>query len=314
MTDVDGSPAPAVPVPDLRTTTASVTHPPRRHSASRAAWTGGLAVVRGTGAALKGRDLSIVAAGLTYFAGIALVPWLLLGVWSATLLTSAATVTARAAELRLLVPDAIGAPEVWDRVVAAGVAIGPLGALVALFPASFYGEGLRRACLRVAPRPDRFTGWRARVAVLPLVVLVPLLPLGLLAASGVLADLARTGGPEASVASVVIVFHLVWLGLGAPLAWVFRIVAPGSLSLRATLVGAFTTSAVLSGFLQGFVLFLAIPLHLGVPFGGLTVVGAVVAIGLWLFVLHVLVLVGWTATTVLDGLWRGDPTGRGAGA
>jgi membrane protein len=106
----------------------------------------------------------------------------------------------------------------------------------------------------------------------------------------------------------------VWLGLGAPLAWVFRIVAPGSLSLRATLVGAFTTSAVLSGFLQGFVLFLAIPLHLGVPFGGLTVVGAVVAIGLWLFVLHVLVLVGWTATTVLDGLWRGDPTDRGAGA
>jgi membrane protein len=81
----------------------------------------------------------------------------------------------------------------------------------------------------------------------------------------------------------------------------------------ATLVGAFGTSAVISGFLQGFLLFLAIPIDVGIPFGGLDVVGATVAIGLWLFVLHVLLLTGWAATDALDRRLRGHPDDEGAG-
>src|SRR3712207_6944312 len=45
--------------------------------------------------------------------------------------------------------------------------------------------------------------------------------------------------------------------------------------------------------LQGFVLFLALPLRLGAPFGGLDVVGGIVAIGLWVFALHVVLVIGW---------------------
>jgi hypothetical protein len=67
-------------------------------------------------------------------------------------------------------------------------------------------------------------------------------------------------------------------------------------------VGAAFTAACLSGFLQGFVLFLALPLDLGAPFGGLAVVGGVIAVGLWLFVLHLVVLVGWLLTQSLDEL------------
>jgi membrane protein len=88
--------------------------------------------------------------------------------------------------------------------------------------------------------------------------------------------------------------------MGVVIAWGFRVVAPGGPSWFATLVGAFGTSAVLSGFLQGFLLFLALPIDLGIPFGGLDVVGATVAVALWLFVLHVLLLVGWAATDALD--------------
>jgi membrane protein len=64
--------------------------------------------------------------------------------------------------------------------------------------------------------------------------------------------------------------------------------------------GVFFTAACLSGFLQGFVLFLSLPLDLGAPFGGLTSVGSVVALGLWLFLLHVVLLVGWLLTQALD--------------
>lgn len=63
------------------------------------------------------------------------------------------------------------------------------------------------------------------------------------------------------------------------------------------------------GFLQGFVLFLALPLDLGAPFGGLTVVGGVVALGFWLFLLHLVVIAGWLFTQALDER-RSGRTGR----
>ena len=47
-------------------------------------------------------------------------------------------------------------------------------------------------------------------------------------------------------------------------------------------------------------LFLSLPLDLGAPFGGLTVVGGVVAVGFWLFLLHLVLIAGWLATEALD--------------
>ncbi|MDP9459868.1 MAG: hypothetical protein M3Q22_06335, partial [Actinomycetota bacterium] len=38
------------------------------------------------------------------------------------------------------------------------------------------------------------------------------------------------------------------------------------------------------------------------PFGGLTVVGGVVALALWLLLLHLVVLLGWLLTQSLDEL------------
>jgi membrane protein len=48
------------------------------------------------------------------------------------------------------------------------------------------------------------------------------------------------------------------------------------------------------------VLFLAIPLDLGRPFGGFGAVGACVAVALWLWVLHLVVLVGYALSRTLD--------------
>ncbi|GAA4785442.1 YhjD/YihY/BrkB family envelope integrity protein [Actinomycetospora chlora] len=264
-------------------------------------------LVRSVGETLRGRDLAAVAAGLTYFAGLGVVPWLLLAVWGAALVASPATVAAYLTDLRMLVPPGMGARPVYDALVRAGLDLGPWGALVTIFPATFYGEGLRRACLRLAPRPDRLTGWRARLSLLPLVLAVPVLALGVFATAPALADLARTGGTAGTLGQVVLAFHVSWLAMGVVIAWGFRVVAPGGPGWFATLVGAFGTSAVLSGFLQGFLLFLALPIDLGIPFGGLDVVGATVAVALWLFVLHVLLLVGWAATDALDRWWRSTP-------
>lgn len=263
-------------------------------------------LLRTLGATLRGRDLAAAAASLTYFGVLAVVPWALLALWTSTLLSSAATVTRRLADLRALVPPEMGARGPWDALVAAAVHLGPLGALVAVLPATFYGEGVRRACLRLVPTPDRFTGWRARLGLVPLLLVAPVATWVLLWPSGLLAGLAATGGAAATLLQIFVVFNVVFVALVLVLVWVLRAVAPGRPGWRATVLGAACTAAVLSGFLQGFVLFLSFPIDLGVPFGGLWPVGAVVAVCLWLFVLHLLFLLGWVATLALDRRLGGD--------
>ncbi len=49
--------------------------------------------------------------------------------------------------------------------------------------------------------------------------------------------------------------------------------------------------------------FLAIPVHLGSPFGGFTGVGAVVAISLWLWLFTALSLLGYLITLSLQHRW-----------
>ena len=203
-----------------------------------------------------------------------------------------------------LLPSEVGAPDAVERLVAAGVGLSLFDGLLALLPMSFYGEGLRRALLRFGGRREGMTGWKGRMAALPVVLVTPLLLYPLLLTVPVMADLAETGGAGATVGRIAIGFYGVMAALTVPLAWGFRVVAGEPVRWPALVTGALFTAACLSGFLQGFVLFLALPLDLGAPFGGLDVVGGVVALGLWLFLLHLVVIAGWLATQALDDLPR----------
>ncbi len=226
-------------------------------------------------------------------------------------LTSAERVTELGDRLAELLPSAVGAPDAVEELVAAGVGMSLLGGLLALLPMSFYGEGLRRALLRFGGRREALTGWKGRLAAVPVVLVTPLLLYPLLLTVPVMADLAETGGAAATVGRVAIGFYGVLAALAVPLAWGFRVVAGAPIRWPALVTGALFTAACLSGFLQGFVLFLALPLDLGAPFGGLDVVGGVVALGLWLFLLHLVVICGWLATQALDELTRGQRPGSG---
>jgi membrane protein len=256
---------------------------------------------------LTGRDLALIAAGLTFFAGIAVVPVLVLAFGLTSWLTSDATVRRLGARLAELLPPDLGAPAAVARLVDAGVTLSPPAALLTLVPISLYGEGLRRALLRFSGRRETLTGFRGRLAALPLLLLTPVLLYPLLLAVDVMADLARTGGAAATAGRVAIGFYSVLAALLIPVAWGFRVVAGGRVRPAALATGAFLTAASVSGFLQGFVLFLALPVDLGAPFGGLVVVGGVVALGVWLFLLHHVVICGWLLTLSLDDVLAGRP-------
>ena len=146
------------------------------------------------------------------------------------------------------------------------------------------------------------TGWRGRLAALPVLVAAPVLLYPLLLTVPVMADLADTGGVAATAGRIAVGFYATLAALTLPLAWGFRVVGGGRARWTALAAGALFTAACVSGFLQGFVVFLSLPLDLGAPFGGLAVVGGVVAVGFWLFLLHLVVISGWLATQSLDGL------------
>jgi membrane protein len=158
------------------------------------------------------------------------------------------------------------------------------------------------------------TAWRGRLLALPLLALTPLLLYLLLLAAREMAHLAETGGAAATVGRIALGFYSVLAVLTVPLAWGFRVVAGARVGWPALLAGVFFTAACLSGFLQGFVLFLSLPLHLGAPFGGLTAVGGVVAVALWLFLLHLVLLVGWLLTQSLDERLADRRTAAGGSA
>lgn len=256
--------------------------------------------VRSAGRTIGRRDVSVSAAQLTYFAAIAVVPWLLLACWSTTWFVGTADARSRLLDLAALVPPDMGGRGPYRALVTAGAGLGLTGAIVTVLPASFYGEGIRRGCLSLLPAHDRLTGWRARLSLLPLLVLLPLLSVAVLRVAAVPLDLADRDGLWPHVLRVVVEFTINWLALTVPLAWIYRTVAPGHLPWASSVLGGCGTASFLAGFLQGFVLFLSFPIDLGVPFGGLDVVGGVVAVGFWLFLLHLVLLVGWVVTVELD--------------
>jgi membrane protein len=261
---------------------------------------------------LAGRDMALIAAGLTFYAGIAVVPLLILAFALTAWLTSGETVRRLSARLAELLPDALGAPEALARLVDAALGLTVVGGLLALLPMTLYGEGLRRALRRFGGRQESLTGWRGRLATLPLLVVAPLLLYLLLLTVPAMADLAARGGAGAAVGRIAIGFYGVLGALAVPLAWGFRVVAGGRVRTVPLVAGALFTAACLSGFLQGFVLFLSLPIDLGAPFGGLTVVGGVVAVAVWLFLLHLVVLFGWLLTLALDDVAARRPGQAGA--
>lgn len=105
-------------------------------------------VVRAT----RGHDLALYAAGVTFYAIIALVPMLLVGLWLAGLLAGEGTVRAFAGSLAGLLPAQLDATR---SLAEAGTRLSPPRVLAALLPATLYGEGLVRAFDRLSAHGDR---------------------------------------------------------------------------------------------------------------------------------------------------------------
>jgi membrane protein len=256
---------------------------------------------------LRGHDLLLYGAGVTFYAALAVLPVLFIATRVLAALLGTDRVSRLVGDLGRALPSTIGADQLAVRLLGEATSLPWTAVLVALLPASLYGEGLRRAYTAIAGVDDSLVGWRGRLAVLPVLAVAPGLLLCVLAITPLLADLFRRGAGGVAL-GVYVALNVDWLVISLPLAWTFRVVAADPPPWRSALVGGLATGAFVAGFLQGFVLFLSLPLDLGAPFGGQTAVGGVCAVLLWLWVLHLVVLVGWAATRAGSRLWaEGEP-------
>lgn len=258
-------------------------------------WTAPLRLYRAVARFMRGKDLSLHAAGVTFYAGIAVVPVALVTIRVVTFLAGAHWVRTATAPIIAAMPNELGAGHATAVLIDAGVRMSPLLVLVAMFPATFYGEGLRRAFVSLADPSKPSGGWRGRLLILPVLAVGPVLFLALLAVLPEAARLLVRGGWH-SVGGVIVSFLAVWLLLSVVLILVYRTVAPVRPGWTVTVVCGSFTAANLSGFAHGFILFWSLPLDLGAPFGGLRAVGSAVAVALWLYLLHVITLLGYAVT------------------
>jgi membrane protein len=258
-------------------------------------------VLRAVVGHLRGRDLPLHAAAVTFYGGIAVVPAAVLAIRLAALFAGEERLLELTAGPIDAVPSTLGADRAADALVHAGVGLSLVQAIAALVPATLYGEGLRRAFTSFAEISGPVRAWRGRLLVLPVLAAGPGLLLALLLVLPFAAHLLRRGG-WASVGGVIVSFLIVWIVLSVLLTAVYRLVGPAAPAWWACAVAATITAANLSGFAHGFVLFWAIPVDLGIPFGGFEPVGAVVAIGLWLYLLHTLALVGYVTALMVGKL------------
>ena len=253
---------------------------------------------------LRHQDLALHGAAVTFYAAISAVPLVLLAGRLAAEVVGQGRMEELAASLAEALPAALGAGDVANSLIRDAVQTSWWVALFVTLPASMYGEGLGRAYASLAGVEPRFVGWRSRLQVLPLLAVAPLLLLGVLATTPLLADLFSEGLGGTAL-GVYLALNVDWIAVSVPLVWSFRVVSPDPPPWPVALVGGLATGAFVSGFLQGFTLFLALPIDLGAPFGGLTVVGSVTAVLLWMYLLHLVVLVGYVATRQAERLREG---------
>lgn len=241
---------------------------------------------------VRRHDLPLIAAGLTFYAAVGVVPLLLVAVRLATIVLGANRMQADLHHLDLLLPDS------GRGAVALLAERGPrlplTWALAAVLPIGLYGEGLVRAFARLSPERVRRRVLRGRLTAACALVVVPLALL-----FAVLA-LEALRGRVGLLLGVYLTFLVAWAVASAGLAVGYRALTPASPRAFALAWSAAAAGSVVAGFGLGFVLLLSLGLDLGAAYGGQADLAVAALAGVWAYGLHLVVLAGYALALSVD--------------
>ncbi|MGI9033936.1 MAG: YihY/virulence factor BrkB family protein [Acidimicrobiales bacterium] len=241
---------------------------------------------------LRSEDVFLLAAGLSFYALVSVVPFAVLVLWLVSLITGKARVHTVADQLARHLPAQLGVENAFQRVADLGVGLG-LGSLAALiWPATAYGAGLRRSFARLAHNRDEdVKGLRGRALALGLIGVVPALSLvGLVAAY--LGTAVVGHGTVAKITGWALALGFGFTASAMGVAVIYRLFTPLSLGWRSIARGAVAAAGAISVVSLGYVIFL----NSGVDFQhkyATSSLAAVVLLAFWLFMTNALILVGF---------------------
>lgn len=255
---------------------------------------------------LAEHDLLLLAAGLTFYAAISVVPLLLVAVFLAGSVLGADQVHQLAQRLAELAPEGVGFAARLVGLVRAGVALAPVAVVAALIPATTYGEGLLRALDRLAGVRTRRKGLRGRLKAIALLGTMPLLVLGAFGVVAVLPGLIATGSGSALLGGYL-TFWAAWIGATLLIGVTYRAFSPVPLATSGLLWASAGTGSFIAGMSLGWVVVLEAGVEVGRAYGGSEDLGAGVLFAIYLFLLQLACLVGYAWALELSRASRGCP-------
>ena len=241
---------------------------------------------------LASQDLLLLGAGLTFYAGIAVIPMLLIAVFLAGAVLGHAQVRDLSQMLAGFAPAGLGFSARLVELAQAAAGLSPLAVIAALIPATSYGEGLTRAFDRLADVDTSSKGLRGRLKSVALLGALPLLTMG---AFGVVAVLpAMLGeGLGRQVLGGYLTFVAAWIGGTLLLAVTYRAFSPVPLTTDGWLWSSAGTGSFLAGMSMGWVAVLEVGVDVGQAYGGSQELGAGVLFAVYLLLVQLTCLVGY---------------------
>jgi membrane protein len=262
-------------------------------------WSTVRALVADVRARAQGHDLMLTAAGLTLYAGIAIVPLLLFGLYGTGLVIGADRVAAIVERLAVYAPSTMGVPMILRELGEIGPRLGIPALIASVVTASTYGEGLLRAVQALEGRRTGNRTLAGRVRVLPYLGVFPLVTMaGLMTVAG-LPDLLG-GGAIGQLLGVYLTFWIGWLSATALLIVLYRLFAGRVLRWAAIVWGSLTTGSFLAGMSLGWVLVLRLGVTVGRAYGGSDELGRTVLFAVYLLLVQNAVLLGYLLVLAID--------------
>lgn len=247
----------------------------------------------------SGHDIMLVAAGLTLYAGIAIVPLLLLGLYGAGLVLGVDRVADLVGHLAQFAPSNLGVPSLVRMLGDIGPRLGIPSLIASVLTATTYGEGLRRAVDTLEGSQRRNRTLAGRIRVLPYLGVFPLVTVAGLVTVATLPDML-VGGTPGRVLGVYLTFWIGWLSASALLIVLYRLFAGRVLRWPAIVWGSLATGSFLAGMSLGWVLVLRYGLAVGSAYGGSEQLGRIVLFAVYLLFVQLAVLLGYLLVLAID--------------
>ena len=247
---------------------------------------------------IRGHDLTLMTAGLTFYAAIAVVPLMLMAVWLASLLVGIDTVMNLSGALIDLAPTGLGLRAGLTALQSAGPTLGIASFVAGIIPATTYGEGLLRVFARFERNDVPRKALRGRVTSVVLLTLFPVLTVaGLFALAAATEVLGRS--LIARLFGVYLAFVFGWLVSGVVVGVIYRAFGARRTSFRSLAWGAAATGSFLSGMTLGWLTVLKIGIDVGAAYGGSRFLGSAVLFVVYLYLVQFALLVGYATTLAL---------------